>query len=674
MHTMHARRWFAAGFALLLALPVGLYAQDTAAPAAPSTGSAAADPMALLNLIPQDATVVVAIRSLREFDADIQAISGRLGFPMGPDGFFPGPLDWVKDNLGLTEGVNDNGGVAFVILNASKTATIEELPGRMALYIPASDPKALITGMGGTAKEGAADTYEVTVGDEPLVAASKNGYVIMASTMEVLSEAMRAPGGVAKAMAGDRIEAYRRGDLLGWVNLSGIGPEVRKAAFEAISGLMNMANPTGTDQSAGVIRQLEKFMTEGDQVSLSLDLSAKGGLVISLYSRVKPDSDAAKMIAAVKPPKGSSLIGLPDEPVILAAGGAAAITPEMEKEIRRGMEDLIKQVSQGEDSPIKPDTLKPLLDSYINCIKMSEQVSLSVSSPAEPGQAGMINLVLVGMVKDAEGFRGELRRGFNEAKKVAMTMAKDAEIEQAQIDQVAGAFDWKENAGTVAGASVDQLTVDMAKLPEITPEQIEQVKAVIGQEGVMIRVGVIGKHVIVTFGGGEERFAKVVGLASKGEAPLGKNADIAKMGNRVPKGEKVSEFYLNADHLLAAINRIAEAVGSPLPVKLSMKNPAPLTMFQVNVDKTAQQVDIIFPVELMVGISDTVKQAMAMAMSGMGGMQGGMDEGVESPGQDSQEEPAPGADKDDADEKPARAPGSGARRPANRAPANTPEQ
>lgn len=645
------RTWWMSGLILLAVAgaPVALLAQEAATEAAPEAAPSA-DPMVLLKTIPEDATGFVALRDVAEFNKDVMAVSAKIGFPLGPEGFFPAPLDWLKSSMGIEDGLADSGGAALVLLNCAKITALDDLEGRLVIALPSNNAKALIEALGGTDEE--AGVYQLDMGGEPSVATGMDGFVIVAQTAEALKEFKAKAGeGVVKAMAPDRVKAYLQQDIFAWINMQKLSPELKGAistsvgdlfqGFQAMANPMMAANPKAEEQVNDIVVQLKQFMEQADQLSGGLRADPKVGIVLSGYSRVKPDSDMAKMLAAMKPAAEPLLYGLPNEPVILAGGASSGWSPETEKQVRDAMGRLIKQFASMDadaGSPLTEENLKPILESYIKLISSIDQLSFSVAGLPAEGDAGRIGLTAVVKVKDAKAWRAELKGVFEKAKEkakeIAIGVAKADGAEEDKVKLVADAFVWKENAEEIGGASVDQMVVQVEQIAkalgeEMPAEDLEKMHKIIGKEGVLIRVGTLGnEHVIVTFGGGEPRFTAVAGLVEKKQSPLSKNKDFQKVAGRLPEGNRMAVVYLGLDHLLELINIIAAQVEAPMP-KLVMRNAAPIAMTSILVDKTAQQIDVLIPMELVSSTATLVREAIPLFMGG----------GMGAP-MDMQEEPA----------------------------------
>ena len=182
-------------------------------------------------------------------------------------------------------------------------------------------------------------------------------------------------------------------------------------------------------------------------------------------------------------------------------------------------------------------------------------------------------------------------------------------------------------AEQVGGADVDQLAVDLGKLPEIKDdkESLDQIKAIAGPDGIMFRLGAVGeKAVLVTFGGGAKRFEQIAQQVAKSESPLSTSEGIQKITKRLPSGPKNMEMYINIDQILALVSAISVKVNQPLPFPLAMKNAAPIAITSNKVDAAAQEVHLVVPMELVLSVKELAAPLMPMLMGGGMGSQGSM--------------------------------------------------
>ena len=257
-----------------LMIPTMAWAQDAAEKPA-AKADRPASPTALLKAIPEDATAFVAIRSLDELDKDIIGVARSLGFPLGgQDGMFPGPLDWAKETTGLKDGVDVSGGVAIVVMNCREVQSVEGIGEKAALFLPATDPAALIKALGGEKSDGPA---KVTFMGQDLQAIAVQKFVVLAQQEETIKAIASAKGeGVAKTMAPDRVKAFAERDIFAWVNFRGISPQIRDEVGNMLKGVLAMANQGDQEAAEKTLKQLAKAVDAAVEGSFAISLDQRG--------------------------------------------------------------------------------------------------------------------------------------------------------------------------------------------------------------------------------------------------------------------------------------------------------------------------------------------------------------------------------------------------------------
>jgi hypothetical protein len=236
--------------------------------------------------------------------------------------------------------------------------------------------------------------------------------------------------------------------------------------------------------------------------------------------------------------------------------------------------------------------------------------------PIEDGQ-GMVNAVLIAKVKDAAQWKQEARKIFNMGKELGVEAAKKSGEPEEEVSKTANAIQWKEGAEKLGGADVDQLVVDLAQLPNSDTDTVDQIKKVLGPEGVLVRVGALGKdQILVVFGGGAKRFEAAAKIATAKEAPLAGNADIKKVADRLQAGPRVMEIYFNVDKLISLAMDISSEVGGGIMFPIALRNAAPIAMTSVKIGETAQQTELLVPMELLRSLADIFGPMLQMGLDG----------------------------------------------------------
>lgn len=607
---------------LLLAIPGAILAaqapgdEKPATPAKPVKPAPPKDPAAVLKVIPASATAFVAVRNIAEVDYDVADILAKLELPLDQLGF-PGLVAMIKEQVGIDEGLEVNYGAAIALLDCTDVKEVDDVQKRAVIFLPTDKPDALVKALGGTGKEG--DSYQLTLGSEPAIAAEKSGFLVIASAEapDALKEAVQTKEGIDKAMAPDRLKAYGDADLFAWASMRRISKELRAEPINTLKGMMMAGTPGAKPEEIdNSIAEINKFLDEVKEASASLSLDSKTGLRMTFWYQATPESDIAKRLSAVKLGDGSLLAGLPDEPMIAAAGWMNTLR---EEDVKKVVDQIFKPDILGTD--VDEEQIKNIKESLVKLATSFEQAAVSVASLPSDSQDGLIGATFVAKVANSQQAQGEIRKLFKTVKDTLVkTALGDGSLTEEDSKTIDEAIQLKENAEKLTGAAVDHFVIDLAKIPDLQEEQLEQFKTVLGQEGIIIRIASIGeRNVAITFGGGAKRFAQVVDMVQKNQAPLAERKAIKMIADRLPATKRIGEGYLSVDQLLSTISDVFAKTGQMMPFPLNMSNAAPLSIMVTQVDPTTVEANVLVPIELAQSTAEMVKPMMMMFMGGMGG-------------------------------------------------------
>ncbi|NLX13065.1 MAG: hypothetical protein GXY44_05330 [Phycisphaerales bacterium] len=605
---------FLAGL-LLLALPAGILAQATT-----ETSPAPVDPTAVLKAIPENATAFLVVRNLAEMDANVVGLAQSLGISLGPMGMFPGPLMMAKSYLGISDGLVDNGSMAFVLLSCANVKSMNDVPQQLVIFVPCHNVDAL-TAMMSPQRDG--EVLKLTVAGESFIGGVKEGFLILARQPESLKAVLAARDeGVIKSMSPDRIQAYSEQDLFGWANPDAISPAIIAEISDTLKGLMAMANPARGMQDADTsIEQMTKVFKESREMAAGLKLNQRVGLLLSFYMNMKPDTDLGKQMASMRMPQVPLLVGLPNEPVVFAVGSSAGDEAETSRQVKIMLDQLLREDQLGDE--LDTEKVKQLKEALVVLLSTVKQMSVAVTALPPEGNQGLIGVVFAGKVEDSGAWRNEFRRLIHLGKDLVVQAAKKQEnISTDEVKAITEAIQIRENADQSEDAVIDEVVFDLTKIPDLDEQTLQEIQDVLGPECGMARIGTVGKdYVLLTYGGGKTRFEQVADNLRKGQAPLAQNAMILKVADRLPKDNKNAVGYLSVDQILALITNISNKVGQELPFPLNMPNAAPLAFSQTKVGEMAVQADVLIPAELIQSASQMIQPIIGMMM--MGGLGGG---------------------------------------------------
>lgn len=603
--------------ALTILLPAAGLCSAQATAGADSKPLPPADPMAVLKAIPAQSTGFITIRNLKEMDNNIVRVALRLGIPLGPTGMFPGPLDFLKGNLAIAEGFNDNGSLALVLLDARKAESFMEVP--YVLLVPTTDVEALTAPMSPQEEGG---LMVLNFQGQPMYGATKGDFLVLSPVAEFVAAMREAKGkGMDTVLSEKNMEDYKAQDLYCWFDMKAVPPSMIASLGDMLRGLMMFDPNAEPDQINASVDQMIENIDSIDLFTLGMTINSKVGIKFSSYTTIKPDTDMGKMLAATQAPNTPLLIGQPDEPTIFSFGSVGNNSPEGEQQVREVFDQLLSNPEIQEY--FNEEQFKELKGKLIDLIISVDQMSAGFSPLPVEGQQGLMGLTLVVKVQDNQKWKANFGELIQTAKKVLFEAAKEeGEVSEEELAAADKAIEYTADADKTDNAAIDQFVVHLAQLPDMDETTVEEAMKVLGEEGAVLRIAAVGKdYVVVTFGGGMERATQIYDLVLQGKAPLAQNAAIQQVQDRLPSDNRLAVLYFNLDQIFTLIANISQTLGEEMPLPLVMTDAAPISMAKVKISDNAVQTDVLIPMEFAESASRMAQPLIGMMM--MGGMGGG---------------------------------------------------
>jgi hypothetical protein len=294
--------------------------------------------------VPADALMVVKVNKLEATSKKLSQFATELGITM----FVPqlmDPLAAVKQQLGVTEGINGEGEAAFVFVDPKGG---DEENG-MLILIPVSDYNAVVGKLGERviATDGGVTQLKMGGGDEGYLSDWGNGYAALAPKKDTV---LNKPAAALKA-AGVTGKELTEGDLVLYANVpqlkTALSDHLGEGRTKALKELKTeMAEKPDVAElvpvaEAGVnqlFNALEGFLRDGRASTVSLNFHEKG-LKFVVLSEFVEGSYIASAVAATPNTTEPLLVGLPNLKY-LGVGGFAGGSPESVKVV----EDLVGPV------------------------------------------------------------------------------------------------------------------------------------------------------------------------------------------------------------------------------------------------------------------------------------------------------------------------------------------
>lgn len=540
----------------------------------------------VLDIAPADAWAVVCVRNMGELDSKLNALIQQASLPAPPN-----PVAMALSYFGFLSGLNPAGGVGVVMLPAPSFPAMRD---RAVLVIPTQDfaelvsliePEEVEPGISKAALQGH-ETYITRKGD----------YALFGPSVDAVKQVHTAQGSVRSKLNAHLLNHYQKDDLVVWVNAEAV---TASDSFKAVAPMLQAMN-----FDPAMLTQLRSLM-----VSLRL---GPAGIGFGLYTDGVPGSDAHKVMVSQKASAESLLLGLPKDRYVLGYGALSG-----EQASRMGADLLAKvlDMPQLQALPLEPGTLQQFKDLLVAMIKPMRTLSFSVSGLPE-GPDGLMSLSKV------VGVEGDPKEALSLFAQL-VALLKSASASHAHAAAVTNALEYKPAAETVGEWSVDHLTLDLTKLA--SPDDAESAQEwsataarIFGKDGILFRMGVVdSRHVVMTFGGGAERFNTVAGLVKAGHTPLAEEGGIRRSAEHLP-ARRSSEGYFAVDQLLNLVGSIAKAVDEPIPPLSLGELNAPIAFATEPVEAGGSQAELFVPMELVIAVKD-----LAMSMMGGQGTPGG---------------------------------------------------
>ncbi|MFH0980241.1 MAG: hypothetical protein V2A79_01715 [Planctomycetota bacterium] len=536
----------------------------------------------VLAVAPADAWGVICVRQMGEMDKKLNTLVQQLNLPSP----FPNPISMGLSMLGFVSGVDATGGVGLVFLPAPSFQAVRD---RIVVLIPTKDLKELLSLM--EPEEVEPGISKVILQNQPLFAAQKTAHAVLSPSLDAVKAVLASTASVRSKLNPYQAKHYEKDDLLLWINAEGV---TTSGPFKMLAPMLQMMN-------------VDPAMLTGLRtLAVSLRITP-AGLGFGFFADAIPGSDADKTMSSQKGTTESLLLGLPKDRYVLGYGGMSS---KEASEMGAGMLAKILDHPQIQALQLDPAKLAQLKDMLLARVKLLRTLSVGIWGLSE-GPDGLVASAKV------VGLDGDPKEGLALFAEL-VTLIKGGLIPDPKAASMLAGLEYKVGAETLNGVSVDHLSFDLAKAfgeeaqKAWVQEAVGVISKILGKDALLVRAGVVdANHIVMTFGGGAERFKAVAALVKAKQSPLAEDGGIQRVRAQLPTTRN-AEAYLAVDQLLNVINAIAKAADQPIPPLSLGELNAPLALGTEPVEKGGSQSELFVPMELVVAVKD-------LAMNMMGG-------------------------------------------------------
>ena|GEM_PF-6290315 len=535
-------------------------------------------PSDVLAIAPADAWGVACVRHTGEMDRKLNTLIQQLNLPFP----FQNPVTTGLTMFGFMSGVDATGGVGVVVLQAPSFQAVQD---RTVMLIPITDMDELLSLL--EPEEAEAGVSKIMHQNQEKFIARKGNYAILGPSLEVVKEVLASTASVRSRLNAHQAKHYEKDDVVIWINAEAV---TAGSAFKAMLPMLQMMNVDAD------------MLTQMRTVALSLRI-APAGIGIGLYADGIPGTDTYRSLCSQKGTTGSLLLGLPKDRYVLGYGAVSS---------KEASEIGAKMLAKALDNPqiqalgLDPAKLEQVKNMIVSRVKLLRTLSVGISGLPE-GPDGLVSLT---KVVEMDGDPREGLALFAEL----VAIIKGGLVPREDAAEVLGALEYKPGAETIGGIPVDHLFFDLAKAAGFEEEAQEAQKAewlgtvskILGKDGILFRLGVVGdRYVVASFGGGAERFQTVAALVKEKKTPLADDGGIQRSRSHLPAARN-AEGYLAVDHLLNLVGAIARAADAPIPPLSLGDLNAPIAFAGQPVEKGGSQVEVFLPMELVIAVKDLV--------------------------------------------------------------------
>ncbi|NQU75380.1 MAG: hypothetical protein HQ546_03565 [Planctomycetes bacterium] len=539
----------------------------------------------VLTRVPAECVGFVAVRSLANMGAKIDQFIADIGM----QAMMPGNLlGMIKAQLMMTNGINDNGGLAVIMLDPEKFGCdLQALMGMSPTTQPATPsgplPIAfLIPGRPGEifanynpVEEQGCFKVDLPGGGSPAFAKALGSYTVVSPVLAVVDAVVSSTRPVI--VPPGHADLFAKCEVACHVDMQKLAPIVA-VLFDQIERQMKQQaqsefTPPPVKAMMSVYGALlpmyKDSITQLQAITIGLRL-AKTGIVIEEVASYLPDSTFGQLAAAKKFIPGPLLSKLPDLPYVLALGvaeeapldaAAMALKKKTETEI---LDAVLNSEALAKVSVETKDRLKKIMETWSDeCT--GAQVCIGGSTPGN----GLFGVSLVLRAKNAKTLTdtcGELAQIKDELIKALF----------AENGSDAPSITYTASVGQVAGADVGVFELSHPELDALDEGDRAEMAKVLGEDKIRFYVAAVDpRTVVITFGGSQAFLAEAINATRTGK-PIDNYPSVMEAMKELPANPILLMVFSPAN-LLAVVKGGVATIAGP---EILQSHPWPMLNIQ----------------------------------------------------------------------------------------------
>lgn len=533
------------------------------APVTADVQAAEAGEREILAALPADTMAVLIVRDLAQCDREVATLLARMGLPISPYSSLKGALEIVT-------GLDDHGPAAVALIPSLQKET-GPLP--LVLLLPTSNRPAAMAFLNPQPLEN--DYVRVTLRGHEAFAATEGRFLVFGPTLAMVQHVLDAEEGLDTVLSTHQLTRFADTD---------VSILVRSPLPKTVLACDMFGSPLvrGLCEACEAEFPWDRFQfcanIDGEGVTFEFNIAWKSGADIG------PGSG----------PTTSLLNGLPDEPSAIAMGMSNDRTGAR---VRSMVKILFHTLTTA--AVLEPSRAEELRDAYEQTSERVARVASSVSIlPGEPGGS-------IGFAKILRA-RGNGRALLNGVDGI-LAILRSGPFVDPRFNRLTERIEYRVGVESLSDLTINHLALDLRAFSEIDHEMVRRV---FGQEDLRARIALVdGDFLVVTFGGGLERFRKTVTAVRAQSAPPAAEARTVQPAHLLQK-RRSFEAHVAVDRLVMLVRQLRTAMGmSPGPAKISAPG-APIVVTGHVVAEHETQVQVFVPIKVVFAFQETIVSAL----------------------------------------------------------------
>lgn len=563
----------------------------------------------VLNQVPQDAPVVIKVKSLQAVSDKIAAMAKAWGIDQFPpaQGALANPLQAMQARTHLNAGINPAGDMAIVITELPQGGQEPTL----LILIPVSDYKAFLGNFQNPQTEGDVTTVTFENDARPSYVASRGAYAALGNKKEALTVAaagLKVQGQAAQELEKKDIVIFGNASLL----RTRVLPQLQQNREMIVGQVERMLqnSPEGPKYvpiAKTVVNQMldrvQILMQDLQAATLGFDLS-EGGIGTTFLTQVEANSVSARRLAQLKGSNELLLSGLPDVEYLVMGGGtrnSEALTQMFDEVVGPIRQQLTDLGQQGK-------TIQKWMDSFRTLIANSEGQTFGFIKPTNP-QAGLFQGVSV--------VRGKADVLLPAMKQQVETQQEVMALIQPQNQPNPVKTTVTPNSKTVEGVAFDQVKMEVDPQMANTPQgaQVSQMfQMMYGPQGFEVYMGKVDdKHVLTVMGGDEALMGQAIKSAKGNDDAVAQRAPVKAVASKLPQN-RLGTAFIRIDNIVQTGLDFAKQMGMQMNVQ--MKPDLQPVGVSVAAENNTIRIDSYLPSEVMESLISGAMQVQGQMQQG----------------------------------------------------------